>query len=587
MKINRINTEHGLFLLAVALALALRLLRLGAGPLSDYEAEWALRALQVSRGEQSVLGPGPGYALLTGAIFFLFGNSNAMARLWPALVGSAVIFLPYILRKQLGRPAALAIAFGLAMDPGLVTASRLVGGPMLSVGFGLLAIACGIARKPALAGFFAGLALLSGPAILHGLIGLAIAGGMGTLLVRRGFWDQEWVSEIGVDRSDAVRTILLAGGGAILIAGTLFLRFPEGLGGLAGTVPDYLAGWVNPSEIPASRLIAALIVYQPLVLVFATIAVVRAWRESVLLPRWLSLWAMSALVLVLIYPGRQVSDLAWVLVPMWALAGLEIARYFSFEEKITFPALGQAALIFLMLTLAWLNLVSMSQSGGDEQIYRLRWVVIVGTLALGAVTTLLVGLGWSLEVARRGLFFGLIAGLGLYGLAGMWNASQLHPNGEQELWSPYPATQQAEEFLITLGDLSEWHSTIRDELDVAVVKPTPSLQWILRNWKGARFLSSPVSGELPSVIINSGDQSSPSLSVPYRGQDFAWWVYPAWGGALPPDWPRWLVFRDAPQQKEHIIMWVRGDLFPGGSLAPPEEPATGKEEVVPEDSPVR
>jgi hypothetical protein len=565
----------------------LRLLRLGVAPLSDYEAEWALRALQVSRGEQAVLGPGPGYALLTGATFILFGNSNAIARLWPALVGSAVIFLPFILRKQLGQPAALAIAFGLAMDPGLVTTSRLVGGPMLSVGFALLAIACRIARRPALAGFFGGLALLSGPAVLHGLIGLAIAGGIGVLLVRRGYWDQEWGSETGVVRSDSGWTIVLAAGVAILIAGTLFLRFPEGLGALAGTVPDYLAGWVHSSGTPASRLIAALIVYQPLVLVFATIAVVRAWRESVPLPRWLSLWTMSALVLVLIYPGRQVSDLAWVLVPMWALAGLEIARYFSFEEKITFPALGQAALIFLMLTLAWLNLVSMSQSGGDEQIYRLRWVVIVGTLALGAVTTMLVGLGWSKEVARRGLVIGLIAGLGLYGLAGMWNASQLHPNGEQELWSPYPATQQAEEFLITLGDLSEWHSTIRDELDVAVVKPSPSLRWILRNWKGVRFLSSPVSGELPSVIVNSGDQSSPSLSVAYRGQDFAWWVYPAWGGALPPDWPRWLVFRDAPQQKEHIILWVRGDLFPGGSLEAPEALAPGEEEVVPEDSPVR
>src|SRR3990170_2270473 len=212
MKINRINTEQGLFLLAVALALALRLLRLGAAPLSDYEAEWALRALQVSRGEQAVLGPGPGYALLTGATFFLFGNSNAIARLWPALVGSAVIFLPFILRKQLGRPAALVIAFGLAMDPGLVTSSRLVGGPMLSVSFGLLAIVCGISSKPALAGFFAGIALLSGPAVLHGLLGLAIAGGMGTLLVRRGSWDREWVSETGEARLDAVRTILLAGG---------------------------------------------------------------------------------------------------------------------------------------------------------------------------------------------------------------------------------------------------------------------------------------------------------------------------------------------------------------------------------------
>jgi xanthine/uracil permease len=107
---------------------------------------------------------------------------------------------------------------------------------------------------------------------------------------------------------------------------------------------------------------------------------------------------------------------------------------------------GEAVLIFLMLSLAWLNLVSLSQSGGDIQIYRLRWVVILGTVALGVVTTVLVGLGWSRAVAQRGLVFGMVIGLGLYGLMGMWNVSQLHANGEQELWSPSPATRMADEF---------------------------------------------------------------------------------------------------------------------------------------------
>jgi predicted membrane-bound mannosyltransferase len=336
MKINRITIELGLFLLAAALALSVRLLHLGY-PLSDFEAEWALRALAVSRGEHTVLGPGPGYALLTGATFFLLDNNNAIARLWPALVGSALVFLPFMLRKQLGQLAALVFAFGIALNPGLVASSRLVGGPMLSIGFGLLAITCWVLRKPALAGLFGGLALLSGPATLHGLLPLAIIAGIGTYLYRRGSMDRFWESETQLSRSKTLWPAVFAAGGAILVAGTLFLRYPEGLGALAGTVPEYLSGWLNSSGIPASRLIAALIVYQPLVLVFAIIAGIRAWREKSPLPRWLSLWALGSLILVLIYPGRQVSDLAWVLVPMWGLAGLEIARYFSSEEKLTLP----------------------------------------------------------------------------------------------------------------------------------------------------------------------------------------------------------------------------------------------------------
>jgi hypothetical protein len=88
--------------------------------------------------------------------------------------------------------------------------------------------------------------------------------------------------------------------------------------------------------------------------------------------------------------------------------------------------------------------------------------------------------------------------------------------------------------------------------------------------------------EVPSVILRSGDESSPSLTVAYRGQDFAWWAYPDWPSGLPQDWPRWLVFRQGPQREEHIILWARGDLFPDGSLAPVEE-NQDPEPVFPED----
>ncbi len=101
---------------------------------------------------------------------------------------------------------------------------------------------------------------------------------------------------------------------------------------------------------------------------------------------------------------------------------------------------------------------------------------------------------------------------------------------------------------------------------MVVISQKPSLRWAMRNWNQVRFADTLAVGELPSAVISSGEDVSPRFSVAYRGQDFAWSVYPNWGGALPQDWPRWLAFREAPQRTEQIILWVRGDVFPGGSL---------------------
>ena len=575
MSMNRITIEQILYALAFLLALGLRMLNLGAAPLTDLEAGWALQALNVAEGQHAALGPAPGYVLLTGLLFFLFGDSNAIARLWPALAGSLLVLLPWTFRGYLarypgGRIAGLVLAFGLALDPGLVAASRLAGGPMLAAGFGLLALGFAYDRRSLPSGILGGLALLSGPPALQGALGLALAWGAALLLKLTGLPGWSRPGEDGYRREFA-RAGALAAGGTILLAGTLFFRQPQGLGALAGTFPAFIAGWVNASGIPASRLLAALVFYQPLALVFGLVAAVRGWVSGTALPRVLSLWSVSALVLALLSPGRQVSDLVWVLVPLWALAALELVHHLRVFEWERLPAFGQAALVILLLSLAWINLAGLGQSGADPQVLRLRWAVIGGTLFLGTVTTMLVALGWSAVIAQRGLAWGLAVSFGLYILSAVWGVSQLRPDSPQELWSPPPATQQAEQLLRTLRDLSDWRTGQRASIDILVASEAPSLRWALRNWENVTFKPGPGPDEIPSIILRSGDQSPPSLTVAYRGQDFAWWAYPDWQGGLPQDWPRWLVSRQGPQRLEHVILWARGDLFPDGSLAPPAE----------------
>jgi hypothetical protein len=121
------------------------------------------------------LGPQPGYFLPTSLIFFIFGSSDFTARIIPALAGSLLVLVPFILRDRLPGKSAVILAFFLAVEPGLLAMSRTAGSPILAVSFTLLALSLWLTRHPRWAGFFGALALLSGPSLWPGLIALGIA----------------------------------------------------------------------------------------------------------------------------------------------------------------------------------------------------------------------------------------------------------------------------------------------------------------------------------------------------------------------------------------------------------------------------
>ena len=60
---------------------------------------------------------GPLRFYLTAAMYSLFGDSDFTARLAPALMGTAMVAMPYFLRRQLGRVAAFTAAVLLAIGP--------------------------------------------------------------------------------------------------------------------------------------------------------------------------------------------------------------------------------------------------------------------------------------------------------------------------------------------------------------------------------------------------------------------------------------------------------------------------------------
>ena len=600
MTLRRLNLEHIFFLLALLLAVCLRLYRLGATPLSDAEARWALQALEVA-GSSSTngpnasinLGPQPGYVLITGFLFSMFQSSNFLARLLPALAGILLIIIPYLLRHQIGRAAALVMAFGLAFDPGLVTVSRQAGSPMVALAFALLAFGFWYWRKAVLTGIFAALALLSGPSLIAGLIPLGIA-----WLVTRLALGKSSAEQRGDDPEDSAtwekgehpslekeqhldhpsrmdtRAALIAAGITFILVGTLLFRFPQGLSAWLEMIPAYLQGWTTPSGIPSLRLPAALIFYQPLALLFALIGVLFGLTQRNLRTvLFFTVWLIVSLGLSMLYPARQVADLVWGLVPLWGLAALEIKRYLP--ERNLHPVSGVLALlIFILMALFWFSLASLTRAPAETSGPNARLLVLLGIFALILLSTALVALGWSWHAGRTGLVWGVSIGLTFYLVSVMWGAAQLRFNQPQELWGLPPATGQADLLKATLNDLSDWSVGFPDSIDVLSTVDLPSMRWFLRNVPDVQYISEVPLGEQPSILITPESSEDPSLAAAYRGQDFVWSVYPGWSGALPPNLLSWFTFRQAPLQLESVIFWARNDLFPG--VTPAVEPTGGE-----------
>jgi len=585
---HQISSETILYLLAALLALIFRLLNLGKAPLSDAEANWALQALDVARGNSPAVGAQPAYVLLTGVLIAIFKDTNTLTRLFPALAGSLLVLLPFYLTKQFEssshlRRAGIVFAFGLALDPGLVTASRTAGSIIPAITFTLLAPVLFLSRRYISAGILTGLALLSGPGILHGGIGLLLAYTTAVVISYSSKVDFSELLEKAPESSNSgLKSWAAASAITFGCTGTLFLVVPQGLSGFGQLIPEYLNGWFTTPGVPLLRLPASLLVYQPLMVLFGIIGIATSWlpvfnnsgtdfassTRPAKAGRVFSLWLVASLLLILLYPGRSLEDLCWVLIPFWGLAAIELARYLTFDpEKIFLPAaVGLAALMAMFLLMIWYNLLRLNIYQADLNYY----LILIGSIFLMAVIiSVLIAAGWSALTSLQGLVWGINIVLSIYLVFQTWGLSQIRPNSPRELWHNGPATVQAEALTTTLVDLSTWETGQRYELDITVTADLPSLRWALRDFPHVHYKTILDEQELSPVIITPGEQTSPSLVVSYRGQDFIWQTTAGWTQAVPSgNLVRWFAFREAPEIPLRIILWGRNDLYPGGWLEP-------------------
>ena len=573
------KNEGLLYGLALLIAVALRFIQLGAVPLTDSEATLALQALHLASGKSVLLAPQPVYILFTTIFFAIVQSTNFMARVIPAIAGSALIFAPLVLREKIKPRPALILAFLIAVDPGFTALSRQSNGAILAATCLMFAYGMWTHRRVHATGIFLALALLSGPSIWAGLLILLL-----TSIFLRFTESAPAKNDPPTTNEDASSSIENPKSQIVnlfpsfiitfLLAGTLFFTTPNGLSAAFASIPAYLNDWIHPTSTPPTRILIAFLAYEPLGVTLAILSLIRGYRTNSRRIIRLSMWLGVALLLTIFQ--RNADGLVWAILPLLVLAAMELSRALDiFRDE--FMEVGLVTLgICLLSAYIWFNVSGIALNTyiapttlpifGTVQNPRL--LVFYGSLIILIMSLLLVASGWSARTARLSATWSAVIFLGFYSIAAAWGASGLRDPDGFELWLPDSRPVQTDLLNSSVDEISDYSVGHVDSQPVTIFGvSSPALEWLLRN--NAITVASTLDPQEAPPILITPVMKDPGLPAAYRGQDFTWRKYPQWESVDSYGWIKWLVFRQLPEKDETIILWARNDLFPDGQAKTP------------------
>jgi hypothetical protein len=560
------SSELFIFCVTLVLAFLLRFVLLGKAPLAEREATLAFQAWQIWVRDPVIIGSQVGYLSITKALFSIFGSGNFLARFWPAFTGSALVLTPILMRKKLGKAPALVLAVGLALDPALVSASRIVGSPVPALVFLLLTLAAFHLRQIPLAITLFVLGLFSGPGFWLGLIIVVI-----TFLVSAGFdlykpkiYFRERLGML-VDQDAAARLKLIdfaLPALSIVTVGSFFFSQIRGLSSWPGALSEFIISWTNFPVFKTLEVLIHLGASNPLIIIFGALGFYTSWKKREKVGQISSIWFITALVILLIYPGRQPFDLIWVVFPLWVGAARELVRLYKLVEG-SWPHRILAGLISVLLTLNWLTFVGMVFQIGNQQAIFLQWGLMAASLALTLLAMTITASEWGWPTAIKGITLGTAGMLFLFAFSATIQGAFLRAGDPRSIWSDGSGTGQMDLLLDTIGDVSISQTGRWDSIQGTVLAGDDSLRWLFRELENFEFVDTYDSDSMPPVLITTEWDQELVPQDYYRGQDFVIRTRSAWPGLIPTDWISWIAFRDGPIENEYIILWVRGDILSG------------------------
>lgn len=588
---SALTVEGAAYLALSTAAFLLRFIALDGVPLNSAEAQQALAAFNSSQGLASTFTGSPLLFTANTLVFALFTASDLTARLLPALAGTALVLLPILFRRYLGRTGALVASALLAFSPSLVLFSRTLDGVVPAVAVSLAAIGYGgswlesrRARDLYLTAGCAALALLAAPDVWT--IALAVL----IFFVATRFEFAVESRESNSDESDRqeanVENVKFK---ALLVfaivfgsVSTTFLIHKEGI----GAAFDLLAGWLDSLRPGVSFLdvFRLLVVYEPVAIFFGIgfgLDLILGAREK----KWselhslLAIWIVTALLLLSFSADNNPARIVILVVPLVLMAGAGIGRWLerSVEQA---RALGRVELLsheapilaVSVSLLAFLSIVvagsvqhgniavadlfarifgtSQDNPGLTNSLILLLFLFSFLMAAVLAVTTL-----GQTRALRLGTLLALVVlSLWTFRQTMMLNFSDGGALNPREWLVVRAASPNVRDLTSDLESQSRWRANDTHSLVIVVDESLgPIVRWSLRDFRYAVFSSRPVPTPDTQALVTPSEGPPPPgswIEQKYqvelaRGNDA--------GSAL-----RALIYRDAGSvQATSVSLWIQ------------------------------
>jgi uncharacterized protein (TIGR03663 family) len=353
-------TGFGLVVTIILLmAAAFRFLKLDAYLMGEGEARWATYGWSIYTGSPlpasgQLPDDAPVLQLASAITFALFGVTDAIARIAPAVFGLGIVVLVFAMRPFLSRSHLASMSLLAAISPTLVYASRTVDPGIAAAFFALLTVVALLRAGSAGTSLTqAGWALCVGLG-LAGMLGSGVDGVTSFVALAVGIFVAAVTDASGQrdGKPGAVRHgvasiatsatnvgLLLVGFAIALVI--LFTRFLTDFPALVGAATTF-SEWgrmmmSRATSLPASFFFWSLLLYEGFAILFALFALLLGKRgmtsdgvrQQRLNPVFFGAWFFASLVLHSFASGRTSEQSVLVVLPLVLLAGLGLGDFLA------------------------------------------------------------------------------------------------------------------------------------------------------------------------------------------------------------------------------------------------------------------
>lgn len=565
------------YVLIILAAFILRFIGLGSAALSENEARLALQSLSAIKGDPDFQIHQPLYVFVTSVNFFFFGANEFTARVFPAIMGFLLVFLPMLFQQKIGFQKTALLTFFVAIDPVGIAWSKTADSVIIVICLLFFAMAAFYQKRITPGIILLALAMTGGERFWPAALAMMVC-----LLIYLVFSHRKTFPDSIKDSISVKNLILLAV--SFLLFSIGFFRFPQGLNAIGeGILSGFSANTTSAPEvvglIPVLMGCIFYFGFMLLLLLLKFIQSLRSKQFSAIIP--LLILLTFALLLGLFRQGILL--LAWISLPLSILSAdilIDLSGKIRIEKNIysllaiiILPCL-YCFLIFRISELLQLGDLSLPVSFQWNQ----QWITISltrfqGYLIIIGICLIIFGIFFpyllnyfSPKKIWSSFSFGFLIIWFCSVVANSWSAAGFRYNQEdfsrEKIYNRHELALGAQTNQINSLAVDLIHEIglkesgfIEGANGLILNVDEPMLIWELRNNPSIQFADSlNPQTERPSYVITT-DGVPDDLKKDFIGMPLKWKTQDEWNSFTLADWLRWMLYRQSKGNPFMLSFW--------------------------------